>query len=442
MDESLKTKTVTVYDYGNNVALAERLSREFGTVNYFKPWKDTAPETLKIVVGDGLDTIRRIKNFFDPRIINGTDLFVFPDIYDGDLQCDLESRGKRVWGSRMAEDYEYKRELFATTLKDVGLEVSPYTVCVGVSELRAMLKRNDDLWIKVNMRGDGETWHHENYTLSKRKLDAEQYKYGPVGEFVRYTVCQSIDTIVESAYDGYCITSRDGVPQFPNIGFLGYEVKNQCHIAHAIPYGKFPEKVIAINEKFGPVVAKRNFRQAFGTEIKNTEDGKDYFLDFTARSPEPPGSLVLEQVKNLGEFMYHGADGDCRELEIEKPFAVQIMLYSSWSKGNWQTVEIPDGVRRWVKLYNYCFADGAFQVVPKAVNNTYSDGNDQIGAVVGIGDTIEEAIEEAKDHCDEVKGFDTDAQFDALAECLKRIESGEDEGIIFHADIPEPASAL
>ena len=170
MDESLKKLTCTVYDYGNNLALAERLSREFGRVNYFKPWKDTSPETLKLVVGDGLGTVHRVRDFFAPEVLHGTDLFVFPDVYDGDLQRDLISRDKRVWGSGMAEQFEYKRELFANTLKEVGLAVAPYVVCVGVSALEKELKAHDDLWVKLNLRGDGETWHHENYDLDRKSV--------------------------------------------------------------------------------------------------------------------------------------------------------------------------------------------------------------------------------------------------------------------------------
>ena len=440
MDESLKKLTCTVYDYGNNLALAERLSREFGRVNYFKPWKDTSPETLKLVVGDGLGTVHRVRDFFAPEVLHGTDLFVFPDVYDGDLQRDLISRDKRVWGSGMAEQFEYKRELFANTLKEVGLAVAPYVVCVGVSALEKELKAHDDLWVKLNLRGDGETWHHENYDLSKRKIEALRYQFGAVNEMVRFTVCETIPTTIEAAYDGFMVTSPEGKPQFPNKGFLGYETKNLAHILNAIDYDAFPKQVLEVNEKFAPKLAKFFYRSAWGTEIKIADDGKNYFLDATCRQPEPPGSIVMEQVKNLGEFMYHGAVGELRELEIEQPFGVSVSLYSSWSKTNWQPVIVPEEIRRWVKLFNYCYADGAYHCIPKDVNDTYSEGHDQIGAVVALGDTIEEAIDNVKDYCSQVMGFDTEDQIDALQECLRRIHEGEKEGIDFKADVPEPAS--
>ena len=442
MDKSLKEKTVCVWDYGNNVALAERLTREFGRVFYFKPWQATAPETIKLVIGDGLPGVERVKNFFDPAVIHGSDLFVFPDCYSGDLQRDLISRGKTVFGSGLSENYEFKRELFAKTLKSVGLDVAPYKVCVGTTALRKHLEDHEDLWVKVNMRGDGETWHHENYTLSKRKLEGLEYQFGPIKEFVRFTCCESIPTTIETAYDGFLITSPTGEPQFPNKGFLGYETKNQAHILTAIDYDQFPEQVLEVNEKFAPVLAEKFYRAPFGTEIKIGEDGKNYFLDLTARCPEPPGSIVMEQVKNLGEFMYHGAKGELVDLEIEKPFGVQVMLYSASAKSNWLTVEVPKEINRWVKLYNYCYADGAYQVAPHMVNNPYAEGNEQIGAVVALGDSIEEAIDTVKEHCEEVKGFDTTESIEALMECLSRIRAGEEEGIDFADKVPEPVSVM
>jgi len=159
--DDISKRICCIYDYGNNVALAERLSREFGRVLYYCPWETSNPESLRVAVGDGLENVERVLDFFDPEVLHRTDLFVFPDIYDGDLQLDLVSRGKRVWGARSGEDFEYKRELFAKTLKQVGLPVAPYKVIVGTSNLKKYLIEHDDLWIKVEMRGDGETWHHQ-----------------------------------------------------------------------------------------------------------------------------------------------------------------------------------------------------------------------------------------------------------------------------------------
>jgi hypothetical protein len=441
MDDISKL-TCCVYDYGNSIALAERLSREFGRVLYYAPWETSMPESIRVAVGDGIENVERVLDFFDPEVLHHSDLFIFPDIYDGDLQLDLVSRGKRVWGARSAEDFEYKRELFAKTLKQVGLPVAPYKVVVGLTALKRYLIEHDDLWIKVEMRGDGETWHHQEWLTSRRKIEGMEYKYGPIKELIRFTVCESIATSQELAYDGFMVTSPDGRPQFSDYGFLGYEDKSMSHILTAVPYDEFPQEAKVVNEKFAPKLAERFFRSAWGTEIKIGDDGDNYFLDATCRQPSPPGEIIMEMVSNLGAFMYHGAEGNLIPLEIEKPFGVQVMLYSAWAKTNWLTVDVPDEIKRWVKLYNYCQCDGAYQVIPEAVSQPDSIGNEQVGAVVGLGDSIEEAIEAVKEHCEQLNGFDTTAQIESLMEGLRRIKEGEKQGIPFAEDVPEPETVM
>lgn len=442
MDDSLQDKTVTVYDYGYNIGLAQRLSREFGRVNYFCPWKDTEPQTKKLVIGDGIEGIIRVRDFFSYDVMHGTDLFVFPDIYDGDLQVDLVRRGKLVWGARTGEDFEYKRKLFAETLEEVGLPVCHYKVITGMKALKQYLAESEDKWIKVNLRGDCETWQHINYKLSQFTLQALEYRFGAVKEFITFTVWDAIKTKQEVAYDGFMVASATGRPQFPNIGFLGYEHKNMSHILNAIPYESFPEDVLEVNEKFAPKLAERYFRSAFGTEIKMAEDGNNYFLDATCRQPSPPGEIIMEMVQNLGEFMYHGAGGDLVELEIEKPVGVQVVIYSEWAQTNWERVEFPEELGRWVKLSRVCYADGAYNISPDMQMNPYPTGIERIGSVVALGDTIDEAIDEVRDRCAEIKGTALVMEVESLAECLSRIQAGEEQGIDFKTEVPEPSTVL
>jgi hypothetical protein len=439
MDKLLKSKSVLIYDPGgHNVSLAERLTREFGRVQYFRPWKSSRPKTMDLIVGDGLDGVERVRDFFTAA--ESSDLIIFPDIYDADMQRHFINQGKRVWGSRRGEDYEYRRAFFLKTLEKLGLQVSPHTACTGMKQLCQLLEEKDDLWIKVDLRGDGETWHHQNWQLSQRKLELLALQYGPFKELIKFTVCESINATNESAYDGFMVTSHDGRPQFSDTGFLGYEHKNQSHILHAIPYDQFPDSVRAINDEFAPVLSKTFFRSAFGTEIKNTDDG-DFFLDATCRQPEPPGSIIQEQVKNLGEFMYYGAEGENVPLEIEQEFGVQVMLYSAFAKGNYLTVQVPEDDRQWFKFYNYCQTEGAIQVIPPDVTGD-DEGKEQVGAVVALGDSIEDAIVLVKERCEMVQAFDIEAKVESLAEVLKRIQKGEEEGVNFQADIPEPAEVL
>ena len=437
----LSSLTCCVYDDGYNIALARRLAREFGRVRYFKQWKGTEPESVRLAVGSGYDDIERVGQFSD--IINSTDLFVFPDIYDGDLQHDLEMRGKRVWGSRRAEKLEYDRALFLKTVEKVGLPVPDYEICEGIDELERFLSVNENQWVKVNLRGDDETWHHVKWEWTERKIEAMRHRYGPIGNDITFTVVAHIDSTTEAAYDGFLVTSPTGVVQFSDIGFLGYEVKNLSHILRAIPYEDFPDAVREVNDLFGPELAARYMRSAFGTEIKIVEDKggggqKNYFLDATCRQPSPPGEIIMEQVTNLGEFFYHGAEGDLVPLEIEEEYGVQVELYSDCSKTNWCPIEFPPELERWVKLTRCCFRDGINQIIPETDVTSSPEGHERIGSVVALGKSIEEAIDNVKEYCGEVEGASVTAEVESLAEALRRIAEGEEQGIPFSNEVPEP----
>jgi hypothetical protein len=179
--DDISEKCCLVYDYGANLSLARRLAREFGRVLYFRPWKESEPKTSNLAVGDGFPDIERVRHFWQG--VQAADLVCFPDLYDGDLQIELERQGKRVWGSRMAERLEYDRPHFLKTLQKVGLPCVEHTIITGVSNLEAYLheSENENQWVKVNLRGDDETWHHETWEGSRAKLRAMHHQYDAPG---------------------------------------------------------------------------------------------------------------------------------------------------------------------------------------------------------------------------------------------------------------------
>ena len=107
---NLKDKKVRIYGYGLfECFMAQRLSRDFGEVEVFIPWKGSYPLPLKCLIGAGLPGIKKVMNFFDN--LDSVDLFCFFDVGDADIQAFLRSKGKRVFGSGGAEPLEYDRDL-------------------------------------------------------------------------------------------------------------------------------------------------------------------------------------------------------------------------------------------------------------------------------------------------------------------------------------------
>lgn len=433
--DDLSSKSCLVYGYSASVALARRLSREFGRVQLFCPWKGDLPESVKLALGTGYPEIERVRHFNDALLKN--DLVVFPEIYDGDLQRDCVNRGLRVWGSRKGERLEYDRPFFLETLEKVGLPVPEYEICQGIDELEEYLEEHENCWVKMNLRGDGETWQHKTPELTKRRIEVMRHQWGPIASDITFTVVAHIESESEVAYDGFFVTSRDGKPKFPDIGFLGYETKNLSHILRAIPYDDFPDQVRHVNDLFGPALAEYCVRSGFGTEIRD-----EFFLDATCRQPCPPGEIIMEQVTNLGEFFWHGSEGDLIPFETEEEFGVQVALTSDTSKTNWSAVTFPEEIDRWVKLSRCCFREGVNQIIPDLDVTVGSGGSEHIGFVVALGKSIEAAMDLAKEYCEQVDGPGLSNEYESLASCLKSIHEGEEEGIEFAAEIPEPESVI
>jgi hypothetical protein len=436
MDDFSKL-TACVVDLGIFHGMALRLARDFGRVLYYKPWKGLA-NFQSLFVGDGFQPkVHRIKDLFD--VIDDVDLFVFPYVYDGDLQLHLEKLGKRVWGSRKAENLEFRREIFKRTLEEVGLPVPEYEAILGMTKLRDFLEEHsDEEWaVKRDLtRGDGETFMAEDIRITRTILNTMDAYYAEAKDEILFIVEKKIETDIEVGYDGICI---DG--QYTD-GFVDYEIKNRCTIAAWKQYDDMNKHVRLVNEKFSHKLSELRCRSMWGTEIRVDKKGDPYFIDATARMPSPPGELLLEMVDNLAEVMWHGSVGEFVQAKSSKAFGVQVMMRADWEDHALLPVLIPKDAEDYVILSSPVKIDGVDYCIQCQGDEHLPWMTEIVGAVVGTGDTIEEAIESAKEHGSEVKGLNLDIDEEALAEGLAEILEGQEKGIEFSDDIPEPATVI
>jgi len=84
-------KCVMIIDNGLFVELAVTLSKTFGKVYYHTPWVNAFPQSNTRLVGTGIPNVTRINDYWEVK--DEVDLWVFPDIYCGGLQLELESQG-------------------------------------------------------------------------------------------------------------------------------------------------------------------------------------------------------------------------------------------------------------------------------------------------------------------------------------------------------------
>jgi len=217
------------------------------------------------------------------------DLFCFFDLYYGDIQEHLKRLGKRVWGSGTGEKLELDRQFFEKTLIKYDLPVVPYKRIKGIENLREHLKNVKDKYVKLSKyREIQETFHHEDYFLTKPILDRLQVKLSPFmytkdmnAYDIEFIVQDSINAIVEYGYDGYVVNG-----DYPKKSMFGVEIKDCAFLMKHMDYYDLPKPLLEINSEFSDYFKKVGYNGHFSTEIRGVSKNKGYFTDPTCFSKD------------------------------------------------------------------------------------------------------------------------------------------------------------
>lgn len=407
-----RNKKVCIYDAGGTcVELARILSKSFLKTFYYTEWKQTGfPSVNRWAIGKGIPNVIRVDNFFD--IVDETDLFIFTDVFNADLQKYLISKGKLVWGARDGEDLEQNRLFLKELLKSLDLPVGTYATCTGTKELREYLKEHEDVYIKIDkFRGTSETFHSENYDIVEPMIDELDIKLGPViKNFMKFIVEDKIETGVETGMDLYMVDGK-----FPDRCMGGIESKNAAYLCKVIPYQEFPLKLREINDKLSPFFNKVGYRGAFSTEIRITKDGSNYFMDATCRQPLPPSQLQWYMYKNIADIYYETAFGNLIDVEIDEPYGALLIITSDFCKRGWLSVSIEDEFRDNVFFDRYCMYGDKIYIA-------YDPENKYVGTLCATGYSLKEAIDKVELIAKSISGIDVMYDSDAINELMKQVE--------------------
>lgn len=427
MSGDCSNRRVLVYDSGLNIGLANALTRDFGSVLYFTPWQRAFPSMLEVASGHGYEGVERITNFWNR--VNDVDLFVFPDCYNGDLQVYLDSIGKRVWGSRGGANLELHRWQTKELMKQEGLPIQPCRQVKGLENLRALLKKKENCFVKLSIfRGDMESWHHVNYALSEPRLDELAFRLGPIQHMATFVVEDCIETKFEVGYDGIFTGA------WPNVAMAGWEKKDAGLLASVMPYDELPEEVREVNSHLEKFLKQTGYRNFLSTEIRIGEDSLPYLIDVTNRTPIPSSAIQIANYKNLADILWHGAAGENVPIETRCRFGAEAMIYSDWAHKHWMTAEVTEEVQPYVTLFHSVnLGDDIEAVIPQ--NHDVAVIGDEIGSVIGLGDTIEEAIEECREHAEGIRGMGLYVKAESLDSLLPQIKEAQEKGIKF-SDTP------
>lgn len=418
-------------DNGLFVDFAIRCAPGFRKSFYWSPWISSFPKSNSLLVGDGFDEIERVQYLWD--YVAKADLVICPDVYSGDVQTQLVKMGKRVFGSRHGDDIELFRDYAKEVFGQLGLPVAPWKLVIGLDNLRSYLKEHENQWVKVStVRGDFETFHSPNYDLIEPRLDELEWKLGAKKYIYEFIVEAGIDGVVEIGFDGLTV---DG--EYPANAMTAYEAKDVGMIGTTLPYKELSEPVRLVNEKLSPYFKKMEYRGFFASEIRYGEDGIPFLIDPCCRAGTPSNELLQEFFMDWPQIFMDASEGKVPKLEPTYKYGVIAMVHSAWSNANWQALTFPDEVRQFIKLRNHTRIKGKDYVVPTEV------GLPEIGAVVGLGDTMEEAINHLNENASQLEGYDLDIKLDAIPHALETVQQGKEFGIGFgDGELPEPADAV
>ncbi len=415
-----KDATVLWIDNGLFVSFAAHISTQFKKSYYWTPWVSGFPRSNPLLPGFGLDGIERVRHW-EP-LFEEVDLFIFPDVYYGTLQVLLSSLGKRVWGPRLGESLELKRWTTKQLFKSLGMPVAHSELIVGLDNLREHLKSHEDVWIKVSaVRGDMETWHSMNYDLSETRLDQLEQSLGAKKHIEEFIVENAIRDAIETGFDGWII---DG--ESPQTGMAGVEIKDEGYLLAVKDKSDIPPEIIWCNDKLKPFFKGNQYRGWYSTEVRIVKEGDElipYLIDPTCRCGSPPNEIYQNLFSNWGEIIWNGAVGELVEPEPVFKFGAEALIHSGFADSNWQPVYFPDSVRPFIKLRNHCRINGKDYVVPQDAKLP------EIGAVIGVGNTMDEAIKHLQENCSQVKGYYLDIKTKSIPVAIEEMEKAEQMGV-------------
>lgn len=423
---NLQSKVALVYDFGLFESFAMKLSESFGKVLYYSEYKRGFPLSIEAAIGTGMPGIERVMDFDDH--IDEADVVVFPDIYNGDKQVRLREEGKRVFGGGKSEELEVERVATKKFLEKIGLPMNKYRKITGIKALKEYLKTVEDKWIKTEgFRGDGETFHFDNFKLAEPRLDELEFKLGPMGSKRVFVVEDPIDSVSEWGYDGY---TCDG--KFASIGIQGIEKKDEAYVGIVREYSKILPQLRNVNTKLSPALKGYECRGLYSSEVRITKDGTGYFIDPCMRGASPAGECYQELYGNWGDIVWAASGGELIDPKPTAKYGVEVLIHCDAGSRPWVPVYFPKEIQQWVKLRNAARIDGEYYI------SNQDHGIIQVGAVVATGKTLVEALKKIKEYCGKIEGLGIEVKPQSLCGAIDAIRDSEEMGMDV-ADDPIPS---
>lgn len=418
--KDLSAYKILILDYGNNISFAIKMSEAFGTVFYWSgPYVTNSFPTHNVEdIAHNVPNIVKVREW--PSAYDEADCVAFTDSMEPALQHWMRSQGKPVFGCGYADRLEHDRLYLKKTLRDLGLPVGAYYTARGLDELEQILIGAENVYVKSQTRGNGETWRHKNWKLTKRQFLKLRTEMGLYANRETYVVEEIISAIGETGFDGFFVGN-----EFAPIGMCGVEVKDSCFLGRFVRYQLLPECIKSVTDKMGTIFEEMEYNGQHSNEIIISKDKRGFLLDNSNRIPSPPGELMMEAITNYPEVVWEISHGQMPTIEYKHKWGAQVIIKSEIAMEDDSPVIVPDEYKKNVKIKNLSIdEDGTWYYVP-----SYGLGMKEIGSIVTMGDSPDEVIKKAEKISDSIEGFDIRMDVSSLYEAKKSIDKLIKSGI-------------
>jgi hypothetical protein len=401
-------------------ALARVLAPHCGRVTTSMPWQSGFPMSKDVEVGEGFTEFDRVDGIDEVK--DETDLFIFPDIYYSKEQLALVEEGKRVWGSRNADELEIYRSDAKPYFDTLGIPQGPYEIITGGDDLKKYIKAQGDekLWVKIDRtRGDMETFPVKGFDIYENKIDEVLARLGPKAKMMIFTVERHLKDTLDLAIDTHCVDD-----QFPSVALLGTEKKGELYACVRKPWKQMPPGLVAIYDALRETLKQYEYRNFLSLESRVLKD-KFFLGDPCCRNGSPPAELQFDMIENLLDMMWFGAEGKMIDPVIPSEHGIMLIIHSPWAEKHPLRIDFPEKHRDKIKFRYDSVFDGKTWIMPQ-------DAGPRVAAVCCHGNkSIEDLFDEAKEIARELNGVGIEDFSDSVPALMKQIKQFEEWGIKF-----------
>uniref|UniRef100_A0A7C3WV06 Uncharacterized protein n=1 Tax=Dictyoglomus turgidum TaxID=513050 RepID=A0A7C3WV06_9BACT len=370
---------------------AERLKEDGNDVRYFTFWAGSGfPCFTDFVPGKGL--VDKSIYFFDD--LDWADIVYFPDCGLGDLVDHLRDKDKKiVWGAGKGDELELQRWRSIEIMDELGIARPPSELVIGVDKLEEYLKKiKEPVYVKFDIfRGSQETFGFPKYIskydkVLELKLSGLRIDFGPFYDEIPFVVQKAVGEI-EPGFDLIFNSQK-----FLEPCAYGFEIKGAgCQIEKFVPtINDLPEPIKETAVKLIPYLKEVNYRGAISNEgrIGKDTNGKLAVIDWCSRWFYPGSAFytIKDLIGNYSEIIEKVAKGEDVKIDVKYPYTFAMTLETNEALKNWVDISFDKEYRDRIRFRIACKKDDIYWAVP---------GFESVATIVGVGDTPEEAVEDA-----------------------------------------------